>query len=382
MRAEVVAAIVVGATVGSALAAVLAFALLGQIVQHRPSSVVARSLVTRLRAPGRVVAPLVALDASAASAGLPGTAETVVVHVAGALLVAAVAWLVVRTTYVFDDLLLARYPLDAPDNLRARRVHTQVQVLRRVTVAVVSFLAVGVVLLGIPNVRAAGIGLLASAGLVGVVGGIAARPTASNLVAGIQIAISQPIRVDDVVVVDGHWGRVEEIALTYVVVRVWDLRRLVVPVSYFVSQPFENWTRSTADILGWVHLEVDYAAPVDEIRTAFQDILSASPDWDGKVATLQVTGLGTETMQLRALMSSPDSSRSWNLQCEVRERLVAHLQERLPWALPRLRTEPAAVRDRSGAPGRVSDERPAGASGSSGHGAGSACLAGDAPPDP
>lgn len=372
MRAEVVAAIVVGATVGSALAAVLAFALLGQIVRHRPSSVVARSLVTRLRAPGRVVVPLVALDASAASAGLPGIAETVVVHVAGALLVAAVAWLVVRTTYVFDDLLLARYPLDAPDNLRARRVHTQVQVLRRVTVAVVSFLAVGVVLLGIPNVRAAGIGLLASAGLVGVVGGIAARPTASNLVAGIQIAISQPIRVDDVVVVDGHWGRVEEIALTYVVFRVWDLRRLVVPVSYFVSQPFENWTRSTADILGWVHLEVDYAAPVDEIRTAFHDILSASPDWDGKVATLQVTGLGTETMQLRALMSSPDSSRSWNLQCEVRERLVAYLQDRCPWALPRLRTEPAVVRDRSGAPGHISEERPAGASGSSGHGDGSA----------
>ncbi len=372
MRAEVVAAIVVGATVGSALAAVLVFALLGQIVRHRPSSVVVRSLVTRLRAPGRVVVPLVALDASAASAGLPGIAETVVVHVAGALLVAAVAWLVVRTTYVFDDLLLARYPLDAPDNLRARRVHTQVQVLRRVTVAVVSFLAVGVVLLGIPNVRAAGIGLLASAGLVGVVGGIAARPTASNLVAGIQIAISQPIRVDDVVVVDGHWGRVEEIALTYVVFRVWDLRRLVVPVSYFVSQPFENWTRSTADILGWVHLEVDYAAPVDEIRTAFHDILSASPDWDGKVATLQVTGLGTETMQLRALMSSPDSSRSWNLQCEVRERLVAYLQDRCPWALPRLRTEPAVVRDRSGAPGHISEERPAGASGSSGHGDGSA----------
>jgi small-conductance mechanosensitive channel len=341
VKADVAAGVVVGVTVGSALVGVLAFAVLGRLVRRRPDDVIVRSLLTRVRAPGRVVVPLVALDAAAGSAGLPGTAETVVVHVAGALLVVAVAWLVVRTTYVFDDLLLARYRLDAPDNLRARRVHTQVQVLRRVTAAVVSVLAIAVVLLGIPEVRAAGIGLLASAGLVGVVGGIAARPTASNLVAGLQIAISQPIRVDDVVVVDGHWGRVEEIALTYVVVRVWDLRRLVVPVSYFVSQPFENWTRSTADILGWVHLEVDYTAPVDAIRTAFREIVAASPNWDGKVATLQVTGLGTETMQLRALMSSPDSSRSWDLQCEVRERLVAHLQEECPWALPRLRTERA-----------------------------------------
>ncbi len=349
--------VVAAVTAGSAVVATVAFAVLGRLVQRRSTAVAVRSLVTRVRAPGRVVVPLIALEAAAEAGDLSRTAKTVVVHVAGALLVVAVAWLVVRTTYVIDDLLLARYRLDAADNLRARRVHTQVQVLRRVTVAVVSVLAVAVVLLGIPGVRNAGIGLLASAGLVGVVGGIAARPTASNLVAGIQIAISQPIRVDDVVVVDGHWGRVEEIALTYVVVRVWDLRRLVVPVSYFVSQPFENWTRSTADILGSVHREVDYSAPVDEIRTAFREIVASSPNWDGQVAILQVTGLGTETMQLRALMSSPDSSRSWNLQCEVRERLVAYLQERCPWALPRLRTERAVVHD---AAGRSADGPPSG----------------------
>jgi small-conductance mechanosensitive channel len=141
--------------------------------------------------------------------------------------------------------------------------------------------------------------------------GIAARPTATNVVAGVQIALSQPIRVDDVVVVETQWGRIEEIALTDVVVRVWDLRRLVLPISYFVDQPFENWTRSTADILGWVYVEVDDTAPVEELRRAFREIVAGSPNWNGKVCGLQVTNLGSETMQLRALMISADSTRSW-----------------------------------------------------------------------
>jgi small-conductance mechanosensitive channel len=260
-------------------------------------------------------------------------------HALGVALILAVAWLVVRLTYVLEDLVLGRYRLEDPDNLHARQVHTQIVVLRRVTVVVVAVVSLAIALLSFPSVRAAGAGLLASAGIAGVVAGVAAKPVATNVFAGIQIALSQPIRVDDVVVVEGHWGRVEEIALTYVVVRVWDLRRLVLPISYFIENPFENWTRSTANILGWVHLEVDYRVPVDAIRKRLQEVVAASPRWDGNVVNLQVTNLGNYTVQLRALMSAPDSSASWDLQCEVREALLVFMQEQYPWAMPRLRAE-------------------------------------------
>ena len=310
---------------------------------------VGRLLVSNLRAPALLVLPLVTIEVAAGVLPMPAPLRPVLLHAVGIVLIAAVAWLAVRATFVLYDLLLVRYDLDRPDNLHARRVRTQVQVLRRITVLAVSVLALAVALLSFPQVRAAGAGLLASAGIIGLAAGVAARPVATNVVAGLQLALSQPIRVDDVVVVEGHWGRVEEIALTYVVIRVWDLRRLVLPVSYFVTMPFENWTRSTADILCWVHLEVDYSAPVAAIRSKFGEILSRSPDWDGKVSVLQVTGLGAETMQLRALMSAPDSSRSWNLQCEVREKLVDFLQREYPSALPRLRTEFAAAAGRAGA---------------------------------
>ncbi|HLI37136.1 MAG TPA: mechanosensitive ion channel domain-containing protein [Streptosporangiaceae bacterium] len=334
-----------GVLLGITLAGFVAYELAHLALRRSlrgPGRDIQRSLVTNLRRPARFVVPLTALEIAIAAVSLPPPAGTVLVHAVGAALVAAVAWLIVRATFVLDDLVLARYQVDRPDNLRARRVHTQVQVLRRVTVLVVSVVAVAVVLLSFRPVRAAGAGLLASAGIVGIVAGVAAKPVATNLLAGLQIAISQPIRVDDVVVVDNYWGRVEEIALTYVVVRVWDLRRLVLPISYFITNPFENWTRSSSDILRWVYIEVDYSAPVGAIRERFEEILKESPDWDGKTGTLQVTQLGPVTMQLRALMSAADSSHAWNLQCEVQEKLVTFLQERYPWALPRLRTEQVA----------------------------------------
>lgn len=331
-----IAGTLVGAAVVGLLVQVLLFAALRRMVT-RPRASAERSLVGRLVAPGRLVMPLLGIELALGAIGLADPVGTILVHGIGVLLAVSVAWLVVRSTYVLDDLILDRYQLDVPDNLRSRRVRTQIQVLRRITVVVVAFVTLAVILLSFPQVRAAGAGLLASAGLIGVVAGVAARPTATNVVAGLQIALSQPIRVDDVVVVQTQWGRIEEIALTYVVVRVWDLRRLVLPISYFISQPFENWTRSTSDIMGWVFVQVDYAAPVDELRHAFEAILAASPNWDGKVGILQVTTLGTETMQLRALMSSTDSSRSWDLQCEVREHLIGYVQQHCPWALPHLR---------------------------------------------
>jgi small-conductance mechanosensitive channel len=302
-----------------------------------PGHRVSQAVLRRSSRPLLAVLPLAGLEISLAGIGLPTAVASILLHVFGVTLILAAAWLVVSLSYVLDDLVLSRYRLDVDDNLHARQVHTQIQVLRRVTTVVVSVVAVSLVLLTFPTVRSAGAGLLASAGLVGLLAGVAARPAAANVVAGLQLAASQPIRVDDVVVVEGHWGRIEQIGLTFVVVRVWDLRRLVVPISYFIENPFENWTKSSSEILGWVHLEVDYTAPVDRLRARLREIAQKSPDWDGDVCNLQVTNLGPETMQLRALVSSQDSSRSWNLQCEVREKLVAFLQEQYPEALPHRR---------------------------------------------
>ncbi len=308
-----------------------------------PGHLVAQSLVRHARRPTLIIIPLIPLEVAVAAVDMPPQAKSYLLHSIGILLIFAVAFLVVRLTHVVDDIILARYPLTDTSNLKARQIRTQVQVLRRVVAALVAVVAISLALLSFAVVRAAGAGLLASAGVIAIIAAVAAKPTATNIVAGLQIAMSQPIRVDDVVVVEGHWGRVEQIALTYVVVRVWDLRRLVLPISYFIENPFENWTRTTANILGWVHLEVDYSAPVDAIRGRLHEVLQASPDWDGQTWNLQVTGLGTETMQLRALMSSKDSSTSWNLQCEVREKLVAWLQAHHPDALPRLRSESVPV---------------------------------------
>lgn len=343
-------AVILGVVVGASLALDVVAQILSHLRTRGPTQDLARSIVTHIRRPVQVIIPLIAVEVALTAVRMSGPLRSELLHGVGVLLVGATAFLVIRLTYVLDDILLLRYRIDVADNLHARQVHTQVQVLRRVTVVVVSIVAIAIVLLSFSQVRAAGAGLLASAGLIGVVAGIAAKPTVTNVVAGLQLAISQPIRVDDVVVIEGHWGRIEQIALTYVVVKVWDLRRLVIPIAYFVENPFENWTRSTADILGWAHIEVDFGAPVDEIRQEFHRILSQSPDWDGNVWVLQVTGVGPTTMQLRCLMSSRDSSASWNLQCEVREKLMAYLHQHHPGALPRLRTA-AAETEPSTSPG-------------------------------
>lgn len=311
-----------------------------KIRQHivATQNIVATSMVKRLKAPSRLVVPLVLLEIVISQAPMSGQLRTLMLHVGGVLLIAALVWAAVAATYVFEDVILARYRLDVEDNLKARRIHTQIVVLRRVAVVVISVVGLGMTLLTFGQIRALGTGLLASAGIVGIIVGVAAKPTATNVVAGLQIAISQPIRIDDVVVVDGHWGRVEEIALTYVVVRIWDMRRLILPISYLIENPFENWTRTGSNILGWVLLDVDYTAPVEEIRKRFEKIVSGSSNWDGKVAVLQVVNADSKTIQLRALMSSTDSAVSWNLQCEVREKLISFLQAEYPESLPKIRT--------------------------------------------
>jgi small-conductance mechanosensitive channel len=256
-----------------------------------------------------------------------------------ALLIFSVAWTLIRLASVAEDVIADRYDVDVSDNLKARAIHTQFAILRKLSVVAIGVLALGLVLMSFEGFRELGTGILASAGLAGLVVGFAAQKTLGNLLAGIQIAITQPIRTDDVVIVEGEWGRIEEITLTYVVVRIWDLRRLVLPIGYFIEKPFQNWTRVSADILGTVFLYVDYTVPVDAIRAELERIVHGSTDWDGQVCGVQVTDTSPQGIEVRALVSATDASKAWNLRCDVREKLVSFLQREYPGALPKLRGE-------------------------------------------
>jgi small-conductance mechanosensitive channel len=260
-------------------------------------------------------------------------------HFVGLVLIACVAWLIIAVINFLRDLITHRYAIDAADNLTARGVQTQVQVLRHVAVVVVVTVAASVMLMTFPNVRNVGQSLFASAGVAALVAGLAARSTFTNLFAGIQIALTQPIRLEDVVTVEGEWGWIEEIRTTFVVVRIWDLRRLVVPISYFIEKPFQNWTRKTANLLGTVFLYTDYTMPVEAVRQQFHRILEESGMWDGKVWGLQVTNASERTMELRALMSAPSGPAAWDLRCYVREKLIDFMQKEYPGSLPKARAE-------------------------------------------
>jgi hypothetical protein len=218
-------------------------------------------------------------------------------------------------------------------------VQTQVRGFRNVARFAIGLLTVGVALMTFDGVRQLGVSLLASAGVAGIVIGFAAQRSIATVFAGLQIAITQPIRVDDVVIVAGEWGRIEQVTLSYVVVRIWDLRRLVVPVTHFIEHPFENWTRTSADLLGTVYLRVDYRLAVEVVRAELERVLDATDMWDGKVCNLVVTEAGERSVELRALMSAGDSSTLWDLRCHVREQLLSFLQRQHPDALPRVRAE-------------------------------------------
>lgn len=258
-------------------------------------------------------------------------------HILGLWIIASVAWLVVRTISIFRDFILSFYQLDTKDNLRARRVYTQIRVIQRVITVLIILIAISIMLMTFEKVRQLGMSLLASAGVLGIILGIAAQKSLGTLFAGIQIAIAEPVRIDDVVIVEGEWGRIEEITLTYIVVRIWDLRRLIVPITYFIEKPFQNWTRISADLLGTVYLYMDYTVPVQAIRDEFDRILKNTDMWDKKVSGVQVTNATEHTMEIRALMSAPDSSTAWNLRCHVREKLIEFLQKNYPRSLPKSR---------------------------------------------
>jgi small-conductance mechanosensitive channel len=297
------------------------------------------SVVRFAELPSRVILPVLMLLSAVPWLRIaPGTLA-VVLRALELVLIGALGWLAIAMLGALEEFIAHRYTVEEAENLAARRMRTQVQVLRHIAVTVVVIITLAVMLMTFPNIRHVGESLFASAGVAAVVAGLAARTTLSSLFAGVQIALTQPIRLDDVVVVEGEWGWIEEITTTYVIVRVWDLRRLVVPLSYFIEKPFQNWTRRTADLLGTVFVYVDYSVPVNELRQELLDILRKSGMWDGRSWGLQVTNANDRTIELRALMSAPNGPKAWDLRCHVREKLIEFLQREYPQSLPRVRAE-------------------------------------------
>ena len=292
-----------------------------------------------LRKPLFFLIPAICVLTSIPFTRLSEEAAPIIVHALSLCLIASCGWLFIKAVYMLREMILSQYDFEARDNLRARMVYTQTRVIANIITAGIILSAVSFMLMTFSAVRQIGVSILASAGIIGVVLGFAAQKTLGNVIAGIQIAIAQPIRLDDAVVVENEWGWIEEITLTYVVVRIWDLRRLVLPISYFIEKPFQNWTRTSADILGSVFIYVDYTVPVGEVRAELERILKESPYWDKKVKVLQVTNTTEHTVELRALMSAADSPTAWNLRCETREKLIEFLQRKYPKSLPRTRVE-------------------------------------------
>jgi len=270
---------------------------------------------------------------------IPPNIRILLNHFLAIWFIVGVAWLIIRIFAILKIIILSRYKLDVKDNLEARRISTKLGVIQRVLIVIIFILAASAILITFDKVRQIGVSILASAGIAGIIIGFAAQRSLATLIAGIQIAITQPIRIDDVVIVENEWGWIEEITLTYVVIRIWDQRRLVVPITYFIERPFQNWTRTSAELLGTVYLYADYGIPVDELRQELEKIVNASPIWDKRVAKIQVTNATEKTVEMRALISAENSSNAWELRCLVREKLIEFMQRNYPESLPRIRLE-------------------------------------------
>ncbi len=283
--------------------------------------------------------PLLFLNAAVEATPLSGRALEATRHVLQIGLVGCVTWLLVRVVAAVELAIRRSHPIDVVDNLEARRIQTQTRVISRVLMGAIILLGTSIVLLSFDPVKQIGRTLLASAGIVGLVAGIAAKPVFGNLIAGLQIALTQPIRLDDVVIVEGEWGRIEEIGSSYVVVRIWDERRMVVPLSWFIENPFQNWTRRSADLLGTAFLWLDYRTPVAAVRQELERICHNEPLWDGRVCVTQVTETSEQTIQVRLLVSARNSGDAFDLRCLVRERMIDFLVREHPYALPRLRAQ-------------------------------------------
>jgi len=240
------------------------------------------------------------------------------------------SWILIEFIKILKNRLLDRFNIETENNLRYRKLHTQVNLLEKVIVFIIVVITIGLVLISVESIREIGVGVFASAGVVGIIVGLSAQKIVGAVLAGIQIAITQPFRIDDAVVVEGEWGWIEEVNLTYVVIRIWDKRRLVLPSSYFLEKPFQNWTRTTADIMGTVFIYTDYNVPLEELRQEMTRLLESSEYWDGKVNVIQVTDAKENYMELRLLVSSNSSPNAWELRVFIREKMIEFLQKNYP----------------------------------------------------
>jgi small-conductance mechanosensitive channel len=292
-----------------------------------------------LRAPFRMLIPALCLEVVFPFLHFSDQMTLWIRHFLMIWIIIAIAWSLTRMVIVIKSLVLSRYEIDVKDNLKARQVRTQIGVIQRILSVIIIIFAIASILMTFDKVRQIGVSILASAGIAGIIIGFAAQRSLATLIAGIQIAITQPIRIEDVVIVEKEWGRIEEITLTYVVVNIWDQRRLIVPITYFIEKPFQNWTRTTAELLGTVFIYADYQLPIDPLRQELERIVNGSALWDKRVVNIQVTNATEKTLEIRALVSAANSSNAWDLRCKVREKMIEFLQKNYPDNLPRVRLE-------------------------------------------
>lgn len=329
-----VVALVVAAFVGIGwLAHKIVFAILRRLVKNK--DVFWRGVVERARMKLRVMMILIGIGIGVSVSPLGVEASNDVRAILLFLFILTVGWLLSGILDMWAVMHLRRYNIAVEDNLLARKHLTQTRILQRVAKVLLAIVTVALALMTIAGFRQWGVSLLASAGVVGIIAGLALQPILTNMVAGIQIALTQPIRIDDAVIVENEWGNIEEITATYVVVKLWDWRRMVLPLSWFISNPFQNWTRENARLIGTAMFYVDYEAPIDRLREGFEGIVKASKLWDGDVQVLQVTDITDRVLQVRCLASARSAPVAFDLRCEIREKMMAFMRDQCPEALPR-----------------------------------------------
>jgi small-conductance mechanosensitive channel len=312
----------------------------------KPAFSLSRSLLLRLSKPFSYFLPLLAFNFMLPFMRIRADIAQFVNKATEILLAISFANVLIALIKVFEDYVYHTFDIDKADNLKERKIRTQLQFIRRLAVSLIIVLTICAILLSFNNLRKIGTGLLTGVGVGGIIIGFAAQKSLGNFLAGFQIAFTQPLRIDDVLVVEGEWGRVEEITLSYVVLKIWDERRLILPINYFVEKPFQNWTRNTSDIFGTVFLYLDYTVPLAPLRAELKRLLENNPLWDKRINVLQVTNASERTIEIRALMSAASSGNAFDLRCDVREGLIRFVQENYPQCLPTTRLtapEPPAI---------------------------------------
>ncbi|HEU4551971.1 MAG TPA: mechanosensitive ion channel domain-containing protein, partial [Chitinophaga sp.] len=298
-----------------------------------------RSILKRLGRSVNFFLPVLVLDIVMPLMELRPKQMKVLSSTVEVLLIITFGYILIGVVKIFEDYIVHTYDLRKADNLRERKIRTQLQFIRKIAVTVIILLIICAVLLSFDSLRKIGTGLLTGVGVGGIIVGFAAQRSLGNFLAGLQIAFTQPIRIDDVLIVENEWGRVEEITLTYVVVGIWDQRKLILPINYFIEKPFQNWTRTGSAILGTVFLYLDYTAPVEVLRKEFDRLVEDHPLWDKRVKVLQITNANENTMEVRMLISAVNSGQAFDLRCFLRERMIAFIQEKYPGCLPKTRAE-------------------------------------------